>query len=235
MKSSAVLPVLERFSDGSYRSELVIEDEKRRKQAVLSIRVVVYEIDDPGRPQAEETTYRLITTILEPSRAPASELAGLHPGRWGHRDPPRRAEDPRTRPEGGAALEEPSESASGDLRLPVHPLRDPRAHERGRRPRWHRPRACELHALCSRSAPKCPCRDRHDRTRDRSGTVRSGRRDRPRAPSRAATASRSTSREAQDEQVRRKAGRSSQLAPPDQARRGRHPRPGGTITKRYWT
>ena len=82
VKSSAVLPVLERFSDGSYRSELVIKDEKRRKQAVLSIRVVVYEIDDPGRPQAEETTYRLITTILEPSRTPASELAGLHPERW---------------------------------------------------------------------------------------------------------------------------------------------------------
>lgn len=82
VKSSAVLPVLERFSDGSYRSELVIKDEKRRKQQVLAIRVIAYEIDDEERPQAEETTYRLVTTILEPSRAPADELGGLYPERW---------------------------------------------------------------------------------------------------------------------------------------------------------
>ncbi|MDA8070446.1 MAG: hypothetical protein M0Z82_02335 [Actinomycetota bacterium] len=44
VKSSAQLPVLERFSDGSYRSELVIKDDKGRKQQVLSVRVVVYEI-----------------------------------------------------------------------------------------------------------------------------------------------------------------------------------------------
>ncbi len=82
VKSTAVLPVLERFSDGSYRSELVIKDEKRRKQQVIAIRVIAYEIDDEGRPQAEETTYRLITTILEPDSAPASELSGLNPERW---------------------------------------------------------------------------------------------------------------------------------------------------------
>jgi hypothetical protein len=82
MKSSAVLPVLERFGDGSYRSELVVKDDKRRKQQVLSVRVIAYEIDDPGRSQAEETTYRLVTTILDPSRAPADELAGLYPERW---------------------------------------------------------------------------------------------------------------------------------------------------------
>jgi hypothetical protein len=82
VKSSAVLPALERFSDGSYRSELVIKDEKRRKQSVLDVRVVTYEIDDEGRPQAEEATYRLVTTIMDPTRAPASELAGLYSERW---------------------------------------------------------------------------------------------------------------------------------------------------------
>ena len=82
VKSSAVLPVLERFDDGSYRSELVIKDDKRRKLKVLSVRVIVYEIDDPGRSQGEETTYRLVTTILDPGRAPADELAGLYPERW---------------------------------------------------------------------------------------------------------------------------------------------------------
>ncbi len=39
-------------------------------------------ICDPGRPEAEETTYRLITTILDPTRAPAPELAALYPERW---------------------------------------------------------------------------------------------------------------------------------------------------------
>ena len=82
VKSSAVLPVLERFSDGSYRSELVIKDDKGRKQSVLSIRVILYAIDDPGRAGTEETAYRLATTILDPQRAPASELAGLYPERW---------------------------------------------------------------------------------------------------------------------------------------------------------
>lgn len=82
VKSTAVLPVLERFGDGSYRSELVIKDEKRRKQQVLGIRVIAYEIDDEGRPQAEQSTYRLITTILDPDKAPASQLAGLYLQRW---------------------------------------------------------------------------------------------------------------------------------------------------------
>ncbi len=82
VKSSAQLPVLERFGDSSYRSELVIKDEKGRKQQVLSVRVIVYEICDPGRPEAGETTYRLITTILDPKRAPAPELAALYPERW---------------------------------------------------------------------------------------------------------------------------------------------------------
>lgn len=49
---------------------------------MLAIRVITYEIDDEGRPQAEKTSYRLATTILGPSRAPADELAGLYPERW---------------------------------------------------------------------------------------------------------------------------------------------------------
>ena len=46
------------------------------------MRVVAYEIDDPGRPGAEDRTYRLATTILEPGRAPASDLAGIYAERW---------------------------------------------------------------------------------------------------------------------------------------------------------
>ncbi|MHB8289318.1 MAG: hypothetical protein ACYDEY_08800 [Acidimicrobiales bacterium] len=41
---------------------------------MVAIRVIAYEIDDKGRPQAGETTYRLITMILDPDSAPASRL-----------------------------------------------------------------------------------------------------------------------------------------------------------------
>jgi hypothetical protein len=81
-KSSTVLPVLERFEDGSYRSELVIKDPTSTKRQVLAIRVIAYEIEDEGRPEVNDTTYRLITTILDPSQAPAYELATLYPERW---------------------------------------------------------------------------------------------------------------------------------------------------------
>jgi len=39
-------------------------------------------IDDPGRPGATDTKHRLITTILDPTAAPAGELAALYAERW---------------------------------------------------------------------------------------------------------------------------------------------------------
>ena len=45
------------------------------------MRVVDYRLDDPGRP-GEPEGYRLITTIGDPERAPAAELAALYPQRW---------------------------------------------------------------------------------------------------------------------------------------------------------
>jgi len=47
----------------------------------VAVRVVEYRLDDPGRPQAEPR-YRLLTTILDPRRAPAEELAGAYAERW---------------------------------------------------------------------------------------------------------------------------------------------------------
>jgi hypothetical protein len=81
-KSNAVLPVLERFGDGSFRSEIVATPDKSKRQAVTTVRVVEYELADPGRPQAEDTTYRLVTTVLDPEAAPAADLAGLYAERW---------------------------------------------------------------------------------------------------------------------------------------------------------
>jgi hypothetical protein len=80
-KSNAVLPVLDRHGDGSFRSELVASDDKAKRAHVTPVRVVEYTITDPGRPQAT-TTYRLVTTILDPQAAPAAELAALYAERW---------------------------------------------------------------------------------------------------------------------------------------------------------
>ena len=45
------------------------------------MRVIDYRLDDPGRP-GEPQGYRLITTIMDPERAPAAELPALYPQRW---------------------------------------------------------------------------------------------------------------------------------------------------------
>ena len=81
-KNNAVLPVLERLPDGSFLSELVATPDKYRREHVLPVRVVEYAIDDQGRPGATGTTYRLLTTILDPTAAPAEELAALYAQRW---------------------------------------------------------------------------------------------------------------------------------------------------------
>ena len=81
-KSNTVLPVLERFADGSFRSELVASTDKRTRSDVIAVRVIEYSIDDSGRPAAQGTTYRLVTTIVDPTTAPAAELAALYAQRW---------------------------------------------------------------------------------------------------------------------------------------------------------
>lgn len=78
--ASLKLPVLERLSDGSYRSELrwnaKCRSEDRRS---IPVRVIKYTL--PGVADAD-TEYRLVTNILEPDRAPALDLADLYHERW---------------------------------------------------------------------------------------------------------------------------------------------------------
>jgi Insertion element 4 transposase N-terminal/Transposase DDE domain len=78
-KSNHILPVEERLADGSYISHIRARD---RKQGTVAVRVVEYNIEDPGRRPAEDANYRLITTILAPEGAPATDLAGLYGRRW---------------------------------------------------------------------------------------------------------------------------------------------------------
>jgi hypothetical protein len=81
-KTNAVLAVLERFDDGSYLSQIAAATDRRHGVAPTVVRVVEYTLrKDPGRP-ASPAPYRLLTTILDPTRAPAAELAALYHQRW---------------------------------------------------------------------------------------------------------------------------------------------------------
>lgn len=74
--------VEQRLPDGSYLTRAFPSDSKTRKDHPgVPVRVVEYELDDPGRPRAEPL-YRLVTTILDPAHAPAAELAALYAERW---------------------------------------------------------------------------------------------------------------------------------------------------------
>jgi uncharacterized protein (DUF2126 family) len=76
---AAALPVVERLADSFYLSTLHEIVNYRRLPEGIPVRIVEYTVDDPGRPIAEPR-YRLLTTILDPSAAPAAELAAAQ--RW---------------------------------------------------------------------------------------------------------------------------------------------------------
>ena len=74
------LPLLERFADGSYRSELRWNSFcTSADRTTIPVRVIEYTL--PDVPTAE-ARYRLVTTVLEPARGPAAELAALYHERW---------------------------------------------------------------------------------------------------------------------------------------------------------
>ena len=78
------LPREEELEDGSYLSTLYPTREYRHPSKGVRVRVIAYTLQGiPMPPDAEgETTYRLITTLLDPGTAPAVELAALYPERW---------------------------------------------------------------------------------------------------------------------------------------------------------
>jgi hypothetical protein len=71
------LPEVQRLSDGSYLSEIRPQGRGRKRDSIV-VRVVSFTITLKGRSER----YRLITTILDPLRAPALELAHLYAARW---------------------------------------------------------------------------------------------------------------------------------------------------------
>ena len=79
-RQNARLDVDQRLPDGSYLSRIYASTSDRRKQRKgIVVRVIDYRLKDvPGA----EPIYRLITTILDPTQAPAKELAALYHERW---------------------------------------------------------------------------------------------------------------------------------------------------------
>jgi hypothetical protein len=80
VRQNARLDVDQRLEDGSYLSRMYvcISDRRNQRNAIV-VRVIQYRLQDvPGA----EPIYSLITTILDPRRAPAKELAALYHERW---------------------------------------------------------------------------------------------------------------------------------------------------------
>ncbi len=68
------------MKDGSYLSRIYPSVKGRRhKVNGVPVRVIEYRLEGV---QGAEEIYRLITTILDPNRAPAKELAALYHERW---------------------------------------------------------------------------------------------------------------------------------------------------------
>jgi len=76
VRKDVVLAVIEQLPDGSYISEIFDQRDIGHTRGGVRVRVVEYTI------AGHDDVYRLITTILDPTRAPAEELASLYAQRW---------------------------------------------------------------------------------------------------------------------------------------------------------
>ncbi len=80
VKKNLRLPCIERLPDGSYLSKVYASDQDRRhdRQGIV-VRVIEYSLEGA---EGAEPLYRLITGIVDPTQAPAEELAALYHERW---------------------------------------------------------------------------------------------------------------------------------------------------------
>jgi len=79
-KKSLVLPRCKCFADGSYLSILYPSlRDRRHKTNGVEVRVIEYTLEGVS---GGDPMYRLLTTILQPEKAPANELAALYHERW---------------------------------------------------------------------------------------------------------------------------------------------------------
>ena len=79
-KTDWQLPIDQVLGDGSYLTTLY-PNQKSRRVGMGALQVRVIEYDLPQQNSAQER-YRLLTTLLDPTTAPALELAALYSQRW---------------------------------------------------------------------------------------------------------------------------------------------------------
>jgi hypothetical protein len=81
VKGDVGLPCEQTLSDGSYLTSIHALADRKSRRDPKPARVIEYQLEDAALTDPEQR-YRLITTILDPETAPASELAALYPKRW---------------------------------------------------------------------------------------------------------------------------------------------------------
>jgi len=81
-KSNHVLPVERRLPDGSFLSSIYpTQKDRRHGSSAITVRVIEYSLSGEDSVEAD-TTYRLLTTVVDPRNAPAVELAAVYAERW---------------------------------------------------------------------------------------------------------------------------------------------------------
>jgi Insertion element 4 transposase N-terminal/Transposase DDE domain len=80
-KGAPTLPVDQVLSDGSWLSRIYARSDRHQRRHPIMVRVIEYVLTDPGR-RTSVDRYRLVTTIGDPTQAPAGELAALYTQRW---------------------------------------------------------------------------------------------------------------------------------------------------------
>ena len=82
IRSNRLFEPMEVLADGSYLAKLYRNAADRRRQRNgIVVRIIEYTFDDPGRPGRGER-HRLLTTLLDVERDPATTLVCLDPERW---------------------------------------------------------------------------------------------------------------------------------------------------------
>ena len=77
VKKNQYLPCEQRLRDGSYLSTVYAP--RPQRSGGVRVRVVEYRLEGV---EESEPLYRLVTSVLDPERAPARELAALYHERW---------------------------------------------------------------------------------------------------------------------------------------------------------
>lgn len=81
-KKNRILPILERYADGSYRSRMYRSEYDRQKDRNgIDVRVIEYTLNDSNRVGCGEL-HRLVTSLQNIEQFPAEELIVLYHQRW---------------------------------------------------------------------------------------------------------------------------------------------------------